>query len=909
MLWYFLVQVFVFTSAFSKALTGNETDKLSLLEFKAQVIDSLGALNSWNESVHFCQWLGVTCGRRHQRVTEINIISSQLGGYLSPHIGNLSFLRILYLQNNSFSHEIPEEIGRLFRLRSIRLTYNSFSGKVPANISRCSNLQHIFLEYNNLTGEIPKGMGSFSTLMVIALAGNKFYGEIPRSIANLSNTLDTFVVESNELHGSIPNSFGGLKRLKYLFLAFNNLSGVIPPSVYNLSSLQVFSVQMNRLEGGLPPNLGLLLPKLETFLFHLNQFSGAVPVMSNSSNLVDFQILSNHFTGKVPDFSNVPNLNNLVLDANNLGEGGDADLNFLFSLVNLTKLEVLGISQNNFGGVLPECISNFSTKLWRMTFGWNSIKGSIPSGIGYMFNLEVLGFQYNQLVGPIPSNLGQLQNLYSLHLINNKLSGIIPSSLGNATSLSILSLGSNNLQGSLPSSLAECRNLRALGLFQNNLSGQIPKEVIGLLSLTIGLDLSQNYFTGSIPNEVGKLVHLTQLDISENKLSGEIPKTLGSCQSLEYLSLGGNLLYGTIPPSLDSLKGIVEIDFSRNNLSGKIPNFLGGFQLQNLNLSFNNFEGEVPIQGVFKNKSAFSIVGNTRLCGGKPQLSLPKCPSKLDKKQKLSSKKKLIVSLACGLVAILFLALALTLLCRRRKRKCESILGASFGISFLEVSYGDLLKATDGFSSINLIGAGSIWSVYKGVLNDMVKLIVAVKVFNLQTSRALNSFIAECEVLKSIKHRNLVKLLTACSSIDFQGNDFKALVYEYMINGSLEEWLHPSHPVISSEQGNRNFNLIQRLNIVIDVANALDYLHNHCHVPVVHSDLKPSNILLDGDMVAHVGDFGLARFLRDPSRPFSSHHSSSIGLRGSIGYIAPGNSVIVCLYKWVFLSDLLFCGG
>ncbi|XWS28703.1 hypothetical protein CRYUN_Cryun25bG0094200 [Craigia yunnanensis] len=122
----------------------------------------------------------------------------------------------------------------------------------------------------------------------------------------------------------------------------------------------------------------------------------------------------------------------------------------------------------------------------------------------------------------------------------------------------------------------------------------------------------------------------------------------------------------------------------------------------------------------------------------------------------------------------------------------------------------------------------------------------------IQERRAFKSFIAECKTLRNVRHRNLVKIISACSSIDHQGNAFRALVHEFMPNGSLEGWLHASPEA-------RILNFVHGLNISIDVASALDYLHHHCKVPVVHCDLKPSNILLDHDMVAHVGDFGLAR--------------------------------------------------
>lgn len=202
------------------------------------------------------------------------------------------------------------------------------------------------------------------------------------------------------------------------------------------------------------------------------------------------------------------------------------------------------------------------------------------------------------------------------------------------------------------------------------------------------------------------------------------------------------------------------------------------------------------------------------------------------------------------------------------------------------VTYGDLARATEGFSSTNLIGDGSFGSVYKGFINyDGKATSVAIKVINLQQHGASQSFLAECQALRYVRHRNLVKILTVCSGFDSAGNDFKALVYEFIPNGNLDEWLH--NPSRRDSLADSLLDINQRISIAIDVASALDYLHNHKPTSIVHCDLKPSNILLDHDLVAYVADFGLATFLYEDANPSTSIRA----LKGTIGYIAPGMSM------------------
>ncbi|KAE8704683.1 CCHC-type integrase [Hibiscus syriacus] len=146
---------------------------------------------------------------------------------------------------------------------------------------------------------------------------------------------------------------------------------------------------------------------------------------------------------------------------------------------------------------------------------------------------------------------------------------------------------------------------------------------------------------------------------------------------------------------------------------------------------------------------------------------------------------------------------------------------------------------------------------------------VAVKVFNLQTKGSFRSFDVECEAMFNIVHRNLVKVITCFSNVDF-----KALVLDFMPKGSLEKWLH---------SGNYFLDFLQRADIMVDVETALEHLHTRHPTPIIHCDIKPSNILLDDDMVARVGDFGIAKLLKEgdvmkQSMTLATIHFGSAGI-------------------------------
>ncbi|CAI9757221.1 unnamed protein product [Fraxinus pennsylvanica] len=206
-------------------------------------------------------------------------------------------------------------------------------------------------------------------------------------------------------------------------------------------------------------------------------------------------------------------------------------------------------------------------------------------------------------------------------------------------------------------------------------------------------------------------------------------------------------------------------------------------------------------------------------------------------------------------------------------------------VTIKRISYYEVLNATNKIGEENLIGKGSIGSVYKGIFSD--KMIVAIKIFNLDLEGANHSFDTECKILCNILHRNLVKVISSCSKLDL-----KALVMEYMPNGNLTKWLSSSYYFL---------NLAQRLEIMIDVASALGYLHYGYPYPIVHCDLKPSNKLLDEDMVAHVADFGIAKLFTEDQRILITK------TLGTIGYMLqkPTDDMFVgefTMRKWVLES-------
>ncbi|KAH9714615.1 protein kinase domain-containing protein [Citrus sinensis] len=879
---FLLLHCLILISLFIAAATANTsstiTDRDALLALKARIThDPTNFLaQNWNTSTPVCNWTGVACDVHSHRVTVLNISSLNLTGTIPSQLGNLSSLSIpsaiftiytlqnVSLRKNQLTGTFPSFIFNKSSLQHLDFSFNTLSGEIPANI--CSNfpfLEYLALSNNMFHGGILSALSNCTYLQKLDLVYNDFSGAVPREIGNLTK-LKELHLGRNRFQGEIPPEIGNLRNLEELDLGHNKLVGTVPAAIFNLSTLKEFSIPNNSLSGCLSSIADVRLPNLEVLNFWGNNFSGTIPrFIFNASKLSALDLDGNSFSGFIPNtFGNLRNLKWLILSDNYL-TSSTPELSFLSSLSNCKSLTYIDLSYNPLDSILPRTsVGNLSHSLEDFEMNNCNVSGGIPEEISNLTNLTTIDLGGNKLNGLIPITLSKLQKLQGLVLYDNKLEGSIPDDICRLAELYELELDGNKLSGSIPACLSNLISLRILSLGSNELTS-IPLIFWNLEDI-LYLNFSSNFLTGPLPLEIGKLKVLVGIDFSMNNFSGVIPTKIGGLKNLEYLFLGYNRLQGSIPDSFGDLTSLKSLNLSNNNLSGTIPASLEKLSyLENLNLSFNKLEGEIPRGGSFGKFSAESFKGNELLCGS-PNLQVPPCKTSI---HHTSWKNSLLLGIVLPL-STTFMIVVILLILRYRQRGKQPSNDANMPLvaTWRMFPYLELCRATDGFSENNLIGKGGFGSVYKARLGDGME--VAVKVFNLECGRAFKSFDVECDMMKSIRHRNLIKVISSCSN-----EEFKALVLEYMPHGSLEKYLYSSNCILD---------IFQRLNIMIDVASALEYLHFGYSAPVIHCDLKPSNVLLDDNMVAHLSDFSIAKLLTGEDQSMTQTQTLA-----TIGYMAP----------------------
>ncbi|XP_030468085.2 receptor protein-tyrosine kinase CEPR2 [Syzygium oleosum] len=819
----------------------------ALLEIKAQLKDPWNMLESWRETGSPCDFFGVTCDPVSKEVVGIWLHNQSLSGTISPSISKLRSLVSLSLHSNSISGKIPGELANCSNLKVLKLSGNQLVGRVP-DLSPLKSLKFLDITSNQLSGELPGWVANLTGLVSLGLGDNNYdEGEIPESLGNLKNLTWLFLGRCH-LKGEIPESIFELTALRTLDLSVNEISGTLSKSIAKLRNLKQIELFRNNLTGELPPEL-VELTDLQQFDISANNLHGVLPPgIDNLKNLTVFQLYENNFSGVLPEgFGDLRHLIGFSIYRNSFSG------NFPANLGRFSPLKSIDISENQFSGEFPRFLCENRTLQFLLALG-NNFSGGLPDSYAECKSLERFRVNQNQLSGPIPDGVWALPYARLIDFGDNNFNGVVSSDIGNSTNLNQLVLQNNRFSGEIPSGLGKLRNLEKLYLMNNNFSGNIPPE-IGNLGQLGSLHLEENSLTGPIPGELGECGKLVDLNLALNALSGDIPNSLSQMSSLNSLNVSGNKLTGSVPESLAKLK-LSSIDVSENQLSGEIPSDLlriGGTK-------------------AFLGNMGFCVDQNS----GPPVNSDIKICSEKHTRRGIFADKLALFSIILSALVVVLVGLLLVSYKNFKYVEADPVNSMEEGketypkwklASFhqVEIDADDICNLEEE----NLIGIGGTGKVYRVELKKSDGTVAVKQLWKADGAKLL---LAEMETLGNIRHRNILKLY---ASLMKGGTSF--LVFEYMANGNLFQALHRQ-----IKDGRPELDWFQRYRIAVGAAKGIAYLHHDCSPPIIHRDIKSTNILLDEDYEPKIADFGIAKTVE------KSHKGPNCSrLAGTHGYIAP----------------------
>jgi Leucine-rich repeat (LRR) protein len=900
-----------------------EQEKSSLLQFLAGLSRDGGLALSWQNGTDCCTWEGVACGA-DGAVTGIALTSKGLEGRISASLGELTSLLRLNLSHNLLSGGLPLELLSSNSITVLDVSFNHLNGDLrglPSSSTPGRPLQVLNISSNLFTGQFPST--TWESLVALNASNNSFTGHIPSHFCSSSPGLTVLMLCQNQFSGTIPPQLGSCSMLKVLKAGHNKLSGTLPGDLFDATSLEYLYLAANGLQGILDGARITSLRNLVNLDLGENNFSGGIPgSIGQLKGLEELHLEDNSMSGELP--SSLSNCTNLVtIDLkNNKFSGQLSKVNF-FSLSNLKILDLL---YNNFTGTIPESIYSCSN-LIALRLAGNNLNGQLSPRIGNLKSLVFLSLGSNNFTN-ITNTLQILRNsrnLTTLLIGNSFKDEAMPEdeAIEGFENLQVLVLSSCSLSGKIPLWLSKLNKLQMLFLHTNKLSGPIPAWIKGLKSL-FHLDISNNNLTGEIPVTLMEMPMLTTemnaghleprvfelpvyknpslqyritsafpsvLKLANNNFTGVIPREIGQLISLVVLNLSSNSLSGEIPPQLCNLTNLQELDLSSNHLTGAIPSELNNLHfLSAFNISHNNLEGPIPDGGQLSTFSNSSFEGNPNLCGPILHRSCGSAEAPLAFRKEHSTKAKfgIIFGVTFGVVVLLLLVLLLasfkgkSLITKIKacdNRDVEEISHMSNSEQSLvmvptekgqnKLKFADIVKATHNFHQESIIGCGAYGLVYKATLPDGSKL--AIKKLNGEMCLVEREFTAEVEALSMAQHDNLVPLWGYC----IQGES-KLLIYSYMENGTLDDWLHNK-----DDDAGSFLDWPMRLKIAQGASRGLAYIHDVCKPHIVHRDIKSSNILLDKEFKAYVADFGLSRLI------LANKTHVTTELVGTLGYIPP----------------------
>ncbi|XP_062148733.1 receptor-like protein kinase HSL1 [Alnus glutinosa] len=845
----------------------NDQEQAVLLNLKKhwQNPQTLGHWTPSNSSSH-CSWPEINC--TDGSVTRLSLQNMNITGTVPPFMCDLKNLTTLDLSFNYItSNEFPRALYKCSNLQYLDLSQNYFAGTVPDDIHLMAQLRLLNLGANSFSGNIPASIGQLTELRSLHLFACQFNDYFPPEIGNLSNLerLELAYI-TTIMPARFPSEFTKLKKLKYLWVTGSNLVGEIPNTIGEMAALEHLDLSRNNLSGKIPGGL-FLLKNLRIVYLYKNKLSGEIPRMVEALNINVVDLSENNLTGTIPDdFGRLTKLSGLALFINQLSGKIPDSIGRLPGLINFN------LFSNNLSGALPPDLGRYSI-LKEFQVSSNKLIGQLPQHLGDNGKLVGVVAFNNDISGELPQSLGNCNNLIIFRVHNNRFSGNVPSGLWTLLNLSILMLSNNFFTGELPERLSW--NLSRLEISHNKFSGKIPARVSSWRNL-VYLDASNNLLNGTIPRELTTLPLLITLFLDQNRLSGSLPSDFLSWKSLNMLNLSRNSISGQIPEAFGSLPGLTVLDLSENQLFGEIPRELGLLKLTSLNLSSNRLTGRIPSE--FENDAyVSSFLNNPRLCANWPSQNIAKCNSKNQNSSKNSFQ---LLAWIIGLVIAILLGLLASFFMVAKYMKRKHGLDLTWELtSFQRLNFteSDILS---GIRENNMIGSGGSGKVYRVAVNPSSDIVAVKRIWNKKKleQKLEKEFLTEVKILSSIRHSNIVKLLCCISS-----DNSKLLVYEYLENRSLDLWLHRKSSRASTISGSVQHVILdwpKRFQVAVGAARGLSYMHHDCSPPIVHRDVKSSNILLDSEFNAKIADFGLALIKQGESATMSD-------VAGSFGYMAP----------------------
>ncbi|KAK3444677.1 hypothetical protein EUGRSUZ_A00885 [Eucalyptus grandis] len=729
----------------------------------------------------------------------------------------------------------------------------------------------------------------------LGLSGMNIKGLLQREIAGLTELTYLVLSLNKDLNGSIPPQLGSLPNLNTLILAGCGLSGSIPDELGNLTELTFLALNSNNFRGNIPASLGKL-SKLRWLDVSENQLYGSLPVSTNTTPGLDLLFKCKHFH----------------------------------------------FSKNQLSGTIPDKLFSSNMSLIHILFDDNKFNGSIPSTVGLVQTIEALRLDRNSFSGNVPSTLNNITQLSELNLAYNELDGPLPNLTG-MNFLSYIDLSNNSFAAlAAPDWFLTLSSLTTLIIKNGPLQGTVPPNLFGLPQLE-QVDLRNNAFNGTLYLGTSVSPTLELVNLEDNKIesltTSPYHKRLmlngtPACNNAPVLSILGYCKFqpqppystptycgGVLCPSKQKLKprscncavpyeGIITFKApSFSDLSNANANLFESLEVE-LCRTLNLSNGSVSLHDIgFDQSTGYLLVpvsffpsdgtefsrSDIRRIGFVMTNHTFESPTNFGTylfsenpypfpahEIRISIGIIVGIAISCSVLVLGLVWSAIYAIKQKKRAQRAMELSKPFASWIPRESDGggapqlkgarwfyfnEIKKCTNSFSESNEIGSGGYGRVYKGMLPD--GQVLAIKRAQQGSMQGAHEFKTEIELLSRVHHKNLVGLIGFCYE---QGEQM--LVYEYMPNGTLRESLSGKTSV--------HLDWTRRLQTALGSAKGLAYLHELANPPIIHRDVKSTNILLDENLVAKVADFGLSKMVADSEK---GHVSTQV--KGTLGYLDP----------------------